>query len=103
MRTRIGITLLELVGMFHAVRRARMVDDPFVRSNAKARVRHAIRGLERMLEGLDGPAIGRRFASTRDTECVWCRRPIAVGETIAWLPKTPICTDCVRGRGEEAA
>lgn len=94
---RYGITLLELGAIWRMIRKARMTDDPKLRSLAKQAAERGARELLRLASLVDEEPIGRRFASTHDGTCSACGGPIVAGDVIAWLPKTAICSACVSG------
>jgi hypothetical protein len=91
-----SITLSELGAILRLARYARMMRDRNARSAAKHALRRgakALLGLADLLDA-DGPLLGRSFPSNREATCAACGGPIAIGETIRWMPRTPICQAC---------
>jgi hypothetical protein len=93
------ITLSELAAILRLARQARMVRDSNARSLARHALRRSAKALLRLADLLDaeGPLLGRSFPSNRDATCAACGGRIATGETIRWMPRTPICHSCTSG------
>jgi hypothetical protein len=58
--------------------------------------RHRLDALERELDGIAPPGIGRRMNATRIGKCTLCRARIEIGAPIVWCgPRLAICDDCL--------
>jgi len=88
------MSLAQMRSALRAVRIARLApDNASLRLVARAELAAARMFLDRLERTLH-VSIGRRFPSKRESKCSACGGGIAIGEPIAWIPRTSICAAC---------